>query len=41
MGEGMPWHIIIIFFFIGIFMGINTGKKQKKQKKQNENLNSL
>jgi hypothetical protein len=38
MGEGMPWHIILIFFFIGVFMGVNTGKKQKKQ---HENSNGL
>ncbi len=34
----MPWHIILVFFFIGILMGINTGKKQKKR---NENPNRL
>jgi hypothetical protein len=38
MGEGMPWNIILIFFFLGIFVGINRGKKDKKE---NENLNRL
>ena len=31
LGEGMPWHIIMIFFVIGIFAGINGGKKGKKR----------
>jgi hypothetical protein len=38
MGEGMPWNIILVFFFIGALMGFNAGKKQKKQ---NENPNRL
>lgn len=24
----MPWHIILVFFALGILMGINSGKKQ-------------
>ncbi len=26
----MPWHIILVFFVIGILMGINSGKKEMK-----------
>jgi hypothetical protein len=31
LGEGMPWHIILVFFAIGVFSGINGGKKEKKR----------
>jgi hypothetical protein len=41
MGEGLPWDIVLVFFFIGVLMGINTGKRQKKRNKQNENPNCL
>jgi hypothetical protein len=34
LGEGMPWHIILVFFVIGIFAGINGGKKDKKKKEE-------
>lgn len=26
----MPWHIILVFFFLGVLMGINSGKKEQK-----------
>jgi hypothetical protein len=29
LGEGMPWNIIMIFFFIGMLMGINNGNRKK------------
>jgi len=32
LGEGMPWHIILIFFLIGVFAGINSGKKDERKK---------
>jgi hypothetical protein len=28
LGEGLPWHIVLIFFFFGVLIGINNGKKQ-------------
>ena len=28
LGEGMPWHIILVFFFLGIIVGLLNGKKQ-------------
>lgn len=31
LGEGMPWHIIFIFFFLGILVAINNGKKLEKE----------
>ena len=31
LGEGMPWHIILIFFALGIFLGRSTGLKEKKE----------
>lgn len=30
LGEGMPWHIILIFFVVGILFGIRSGKKELK-----------
>lgn len=30
----MPWHIIMVFFVIGVFAGINGGKKDKKKKEE-------
>ena len=26
----MPWHIILVFFFLGVLMGVNSGKKGLK-----------
>lgn len=37
LGEGMPWHIILVFFAIGIFSGISSGKKEKKQSGNGQN----
>ncbi len=31
MGSGMPWHIILVFFAIGLIMGINAAKPRKKR----------
>lgn len=31
-GEGMPWHIILVFMLIGFLMGINSGKKDQKKR---------
>jgi hypothetical protein len=31
LGEGMPWHIILIFFAAGILFGINSGRKELKK----------
>lgn len=31
LGEGMPWHIIMIFFVLGIFMGIKSGKDDDRK----------
>jgi hypothetical protein len=31
LGEGLPWHIILPFFFLGIFLGINAGKKEMRK----------
>jgi hypothetical protein len=31
LGEGMPWHIILIFFAIGVISGRNAGLKEKKE----------
>jgi hypothetical protein len=28
LGQGMPWHIIMVFFFIGVLVGVNNGKKK-------------
>jgi hypothetical protein len=28
LGEGLPWHIVLVFFFLGALIGINNGKKQ-------------
>lgn len=28
LGQGIPWNIILIFFFIGLIAGINNGKKR-------------
>jgi len=33
LGEGMPWHIILVFFLVGVLLGINSGKKQLKSTK--------
>lgn len=30
LGEGMPWHIIIVFFIIGALMGVKSGKDDDK-----------
>lgn len=30
LGEGMPWHIIMVFFALGAIIGIMNGIKQKK-----------
>ena len=27
----MPWHIILIFFALGVFLGRNAGLKEKKE----------
>lgn len=27
LGEGMPWHIILIFFVLGIWMGIRSASR--------------
>ena len=35
----MPWNIIMIFFVIGIFAGINSGKKDKKNSEEKEQKN--
>lgn len=29
LGEGMPWHIILIFFALGVLLGRNSGLKEK------------
>ena len=39
LGEGMPWNIIMVFFVIGIFAGINSGKKDKKKSEAREQEN--
>jgi hypothetical protein len=31
LGEGMPWHIILIFFTIGILWGYNNGKRENRK----------
>jgi hypothetical protein len=31
LGEGLPWHIVLIFLFLGVLIGINNGKKQASQ----------
>ncbi len=36
LGEGMPWHIIMVFFVIGVFAGINGGKKDKKRSEEKD-----
>ncbi len=36
MGEGMPWGIIMIFFFLGVLLGIRTEINMRK--KANENI---
>ena len=40
LGEGMPWNIIMVFFIIGIFAGVKSGKKDKKlsDEKDQENI---
>ena len=35
----MPWHIILVFFVIGIFAGIKGGKKDKKRSEENGQQN--
>lgn len=32
LGEGLPWHIVLIFFFLAVIIGINNGKKQNTHK---------
>lgn len=27
LGEGMPWHIIMVFFALGVYLGIKSGQK--------------
>lgn len=27
----MPWHIVLVFFFLGVLIGINNGKKQSSE----------
>jgi len=29
----MPWNIILIFMFLGFFLGINSAKKDLKKRK--------
>jgi len=31
LGEGMPWHIILIFMAIGFLIGLNNAKNQRKK----------
>jgi hypothetical protein len=35
MDEGMPWRIIMIFFAIGVYLGIKGEKKAKKKAEEN------
>lgn len=36
MGEGMPWNIVMIFFFLGILLAINMAHNERK-KRENDN----
>ncbi|MCB0592933.1 MAG: hypothetical protein H6557_06085 [Lewinellaceae bacterium] len=44
LGEGMPWHIILPFFFLGFFLGIRNARKspasqcQEGEKHQTDSL---
>lgn len=37
----MPWNIIMVFFIIGVFAGINGGKKDKKKKEEETNQEKI
>ncbi len=32
LGEGMPWHIIMVFFLIGAIVGGMNANKESQQK---------
>lgn len=36
LGEGLPWHIIMPFFILGLILGINSGKKELKKHQHNQ-----
>lgn len=36
LGEGMPWHIIFVFFVLGILVAINNGKKLQRKLDEDE-----
>jgi uncharacterized membrane protein len=38
LGEGMPWHIILIFFALGVFLGRSAGLKEKKEESVKKGL---
>jgi hypothetical protein len=44
MGEGMPWHIIMVFFALGMYLGIKSGQKdhakRAAQHAQNDKANT-
>jgi hypothetical protein len=34
LGEGVPWHIVLVFFFLAVLIGINNGKKEAAAKRE-------
>jgi len=36
LGDGMPWHIILSFFLLGILIGCNQYHIEQKKAKNNK-----
>jgi len=41
LGDGLPWHIVIIFFFAGVFFGVRNYLNQVSSQNKNENFDDL